>query len=62
MYYVFEHVDHTLSFELLLKPRGLPVERVKVVLWQLLQAVSFLHSRKVPAQCCSCLLPRTSYT
>mmetsp|Transcript_11443 Transcript_11443/g.24585 ORF Transcript_11443/g.24585 Transcript_11443/m.24585 type:complete len:751 (+) Transcript_11443:160-2412(+) len=47
VYLIFEHVDKTISRELLFRPKGLPAAQVKVVMWQLLQAVSFLHSRGI---------------
>uniref|UniRef100_A0A7R9VKR1 Protein kinase domain-containing protein n=1 Tax=Chlamydomonas euryale TaxID=1486919 RepID=A0A7R9VKR1_9CHLO len=44
VYLVFEHVDRTIARDLLFRPHGLPTAQVRVIMWQLLQAVKFLHA------------------
>lgn len=47
VFLVFEHVEHTLSKDLLLNPRGLPPLQARLVMWQLLEALRFLHAKQV---------------
>ncbi|GLC41565.1 hypothetical protein PLESTM_001215300 [Pleodorina starrii] len=47
VYLVMEHVEHALSRELLLNPRGLPLPKVKLVGFQLASALEFVHGKKV---------------
>lgn len=42
VYLVFEHVAKTLARELMFC-QGFAIKQVKLVMWQLLQAVAFLH-------------------
>jgi serine/threonine protein kinase len=42
-----EYADTNLSRELLLNPRGLPLPRVKLVAYQLAQALEHIHSQQV---------------
>ena len=47
LYLVFEFVDHTVLDELEKYPKGLPVENVLRVLWQVLKGVEFCHIHNV---------------
>ena len=48
---VLEHVDRTLSRELTFRPRGLPAPQIRLIAWQLLQALDHLHQRQVSDGC-----------
>ncbi len=62
LYLVFEYVDHTLLT--LLKAcspgKGLPDLHIKALIWQLLQALSYMHSKKVCVYVCVDLIAKTS--
>lgn len=47
LHMVFEYVQHTLLELLERHPRGMPPPLVKTLLWQVLEAVAYLHTRKV---------------
>lgn len=47
LHMVFEYVQHTLLELMERHPRGMPTPLVKTLLWQLLEAVAYLHTRKV---------------
>ncbi|KAF5827537.1 kinase-like domain-containing protein [Dunaliella salina] len=47
VYMVMEYVERTLTQDLRKYSRGFPPALAKMISWQLLQAVSFLHKRKV---------------
>ncbi|KAG2490889.1 hypothetical protein HYH03_010806 [Edaphochlamys debaryana] len=42
-----EYVEHSLSRELLLNPRGLPLNRTKHIIYQLAEALELMHSKQV---------------
>ncbi|KAG2451238.1 hypothetical protein HYH02_003845 [Chlamydomonas schloesseri] len=46
VYLVMEQVEHCLSRELLLNPRGLPLPRAKLIIYQLAQALERMHSQQ----------------
>ncbi|KAG2435788.1 hypothetical protein HXX76_006984 [Chlamydomonas incerta] len=46
VYLVMEHVEHNLSRELLLNPRGLPLPRAKLIIYQLSQALELMHAKQ----------------
>lgn len=54
-YVVMEHVEHSLSRELLLNPRGLLLPKAKIVAFQLCTALEHVHSKKVSH--CPCYGP-----
>jgi serine/threonine protein kinase len=47
VYLVMEHVEHSLSRELLLNPRGLPIAKAKLIGLQLASALELVHNKKV---------------
>jgi cyclin-dependent kinase-like len=51
LYLVFEHIDHTILEDLEKNPRGLSDDKnhgiVRKYMWQLLQAMDYLHSHNV---------------
>ena len=47
VYLIMEHVEHNLSRELLLNPRGLPLPRAKLIIYQLAQALELMHAKQV---------------
>eukprot|EP00798_Chlamydomonas_sp_ICE-L_P025740 gene25740-11401_t len=47
VYLVFEHIEKTLSRELIFRPQGLSTMSVKIIFWQLLNGTSFLHNRGI---------------
>ncbi|EFJ48596.1 hypothetical protein VOLCADRAFT_60205 [Volvox carteri f. nagariensis] len=47
IYLVMEHAEHSLSRELLLNPRGLPLPKAKLVIFQLASALELIHGKKV---------------
>lgn len=47
-----EHVPLTLTEELKKHPRGLPMSKVKLITWQLLQATAFMHDNKAGQGLC----------
>lgn len=47
MVQVFEYVERTVLDELEKNPRGLGMDAVKQLLWQLLRAVAFCHAHNV---------------
>ncbi|GFR52496.1 hypothetical protein Agub_g15066 [Astrephomene gubernaculifera] len=46
-YMVLEHAEHSLSRELLLNPRGLPFDKVKLITYQLAQALEHMHGKQI---------------
>ncbi|PNW71981.1 hypothetical protein CHLRE_16g687400v5 [Chlamydomonas reinhardtii] len=46
VYLIMEHVEHNLSRELLLNPRGLPLPRAKLIIYQLAQALELMHAKQ----------------
>ena len=55
LHMVFEYVQHTLLELLERHPRGMPPPLVKTLLWQLLEALTYLHMRKVLGVCLMCV-------
>ncbi|GIL55100.1 hypothetical protein Vafri_10716 [Volvox africanus] len=47
VYLIMEYVEHSLSRELLLNPRGLSLPRAKEIAFQLATALEIVHSKKV---------------
>lgn len=47
LYLVFEYVENTVLQLIRLNRQGMPPAQVKSVLWQVLQAVAYLHKKKV---------------
>jgi cyclin-dependent kinase-like len=42
---VFEYVDHTVLQDIEVNPEGLPSERVRLLMYQMLKAVEFMHDK-----------------
>lgn len=50
LFMVFEYVDKSILNVLEAQPRGLPLIDTKAIIWQLLQALQFLHEQQVGSQ------------
>ena len=48
LFLVFEHVDQDLNLYIeRVPPPGLPHDRIKDIMWQILSGVDFLHSHRI---------------
>lgn len=44
---IFEHVDHTVLQDIDITPEGLPPERVRKLMYQMLKAVKYIHDQNL---------------
>ena len=52
LFLVFEHVDQDLNLYIeRVPPPGLPHDRIKDIMWQILSGVDFLHSHRIVHRC-----------